>query len=362
MFDVSVISLVSELANSPIEKFNEIVRSKTIWFGRVINYLQPKNGVDVHSTIYTIQKCIEKDPSVLKRPEFIRDAIRLTHKLHTYVYALLRDNPNSANTQLLSFVFSLEGCILIRISSDQTKNLETIQVIKSRLVPENVVYYLAGTSFSQNITLATACCSYIEENIGTQSLQEYVKKKPEKIIHLLNAGCLAKNDYIVKTVWEILCSKGNYAGFKEANKQITSALDYLVNKKEFSNQVLLVGDFQERQEIFISREVLAQRSAYFHELFQVGFLEGSQSRIILKEIEAFGKFERVDSQKFNSIDYDYEEFDSADYKEGFLCFLRYVYAGKVDVPLRLCLIVSHLADIYFEPDLKKICDQKRPKS
>lgn len=363
MFDANVISLVSELANSPIEKFDAILRSKTIWFGRVINYLQSNKGVDVHSTIYKIQDLMEKDPSVLKQPAFIRDAICLTNKLHTYVFTLFESNPNSKHKELLSCIFSLEGCILTRISGDQTKNLEVIQIIKSRLVPENVIYYLSGTSFSQNTTLATACCSYIEENraIGIRKLQEYLIEKPEKMNYLLNAGCLAKNDFIVKTVWKIICLSGNFAVFKEADKQITSALDYLVNKKEFSDQTLLVGNSQDPQEILIHREVLAQRSAYFNELFQVGFLEGSQSTIVLKEMEVFGKFEKVDSQKLEKIDYDYEEFESIDYQEGFLCFLRYIYTGKADVPARLCLIVNHLADTYFESELKEICEQKRPK-
>ncbi len=39
--------------------------------------------------------------------------------------------------------------------------------------------------------------------------------------------------------------------------------------------------------------------------------------------------------------------------------LRYIYTGEIDVPLDFCLIVSRLADMYLEPNLKKICDKKK---
>lgn len=76
---------------------------------------------------------------------------------------------------------------------------------------------------------------------------------------------------------------------------------------------------------------MSQRNRYFHVLFQTTFLEGSQTTITLK-----------DPDHIQGIDY-----------EGFLYLLHYIYTGDVDVPLDLCLKVSHLADLYLEPDLKK---------
>ena len=333
MNTLDLMSLVSELARAPIEEYHTILTSRTSWFGKIINYFLPQNGVDVHATIYKIQNLMEKDSSVLKQPTFIKDAIHLTNKLDAHVYALLENNPNPENEKFLSFVFSFESCILTRISGDQT--LEVIPSIKSRLVPENVISYLISTNFSQNITLATACCEYIEENRMHMLSESNCLKEPEKMLPLLNAGCLAKNDLIVKAIWKTLYLNKDLALFK-ADKKIISSLDYLLNKKEFSNQTLIVGDSQNPQEVLVNREILSQRNRYFHALFQTNFSEGSQDAITLKD------------QDTESIDY-----------EGFLYLLRYIYTGNVDVPLDLCLTVSHLADLYLEPNLKKTCDKKK---
>jgi hypothetical protein len=256
----NLMSLVSELASSPIQEFDAIFTSRTRWFGKIINYFQPQKGVDVHSTIYKIQNLIEKDLSVLKQSIFIKDAIQLINKLDAYVFALCESNPNAENKRFFSFIFSLESCVITRIFDDQTKDLEVIQAIKSRLVPENVFYYLVSTNFTQNITLATVCCSFIEENknIRLAKLREYLAENPEKMISLLNAGCLAKNDFVTKAVWKILYLNKNFEIFK-TDKRMTSALDYLINKEEFSNQILLVGDLQNPQKILVSREILAQK-------------------------------------------------------------------------------------------------------
>lgn len=330
-------ALVSELVSSPIQGFNAILIKRTVWFGKIINYFQPQSEVDIHSIIYRIQDLIEKNFSVLKQPTFIKDVLQLTNKLDAHVCTLFENNPNLENKKLLFFIFSLERCILTRISSDQTKNLEVMQSIKRRLIPENVISYLVSANFRQNISLASTCCSYMEDNriVEIKNLKEYLIEKPEKTISLLNAGCLAKSDLIIKAVWEIICLDNNFDIFK-TDKQTTPSLDYLINKQEFSNQTLLVGNLQNPQPILVSREILVQKNEYFKGLFRADFSEGSQSSVILKD------------QELQNVDY-----------EGFLYFLRYIYAGKIDVPLDLCRIISHLADIYLEPDLKKICDKKK---
>ena len=341
MNNIDLLFLVSELARSPIQEHHAILTSRTVWFGRIINYFKPQNEIDVHSTINKVQDFIKKDPSVLKQPAFIRDVIEFTNKLDTYTFSHFEINQNFENEKCLSFIFSFESYILTHISGNQTKNLEVMRSIQSRLVPNNVISYLISTNFSQNITLATACCSYIEkeETTGLVNLKEYLMKKPEKMLHLLNAGCLAKSNFVIKVVWEIIYLNKNFKIFKE-DKKLTFALDYLVNKEEYSNQALIVGNVQNPRAVLVNREVLVQRNAYFNRLFRTDFAERSQPTIILKDQDR--------TIKLQSIDY-----------EGFLYLLRYIYSGSVDVPLELCLSVSRLADIYLEPDLKKICDEKK---
>ena len=161
-------------------------------------------------------------------------------------------------------------------------------------------------------------------------LKEFLTKKPEKTLHLLNAGCLAKSTFVIEAVWEIICLNKNFKIFK-ADKKLTSALDHLINKKEFSNQTLVVGDLENPQEI------LVQRSRYFTMLFQPNFLEASETIVVLKGMNR--------TAKLQGIDY-----------EGFLCLLRYIYTRKIHVPLNLCPIVSQLADMYLEPCLQYNCD------
>lgn len=329
---MDLLSLVSELARSPIREYRAIIISRTMWFGKVINYFKPQTEIDIHSTSNKIQDFIEKDPLLLEQPAFIVDAMELTNKLDTYVSFRFESKPNFENEKCLSFIFSFESYILTHISGDQTKSLKVIQSIQSRLVPENVISYLVSTNFSQNITLAIACCSYIEKEEIIGHLKDYLTKKPEKTLHLLNAGCLAKSNFVIKAVWEIICLNKNFKFFK-ADKRFTSALDYLINKEEYSNQTLIVGDLQNLQTVLVNKEILAQRNDYFKRLFQADFAEGSQCTIILKD---------QDSIKLQSIDY-----------KRFLYLLCYIYTGNVDIPLEDCLTVSRLADIYLEPDLKK---------
>lgn len=329
MSRTDLVSLVSKLARSPVGKYNAILTSRTMWFGKIINYFLPQSGVSVRSTIDKIQSLINKDPSVLEQPRFITDAIQVTNKLDAHVYVFF---PYSEKEEFLSLVRLLEHCILTCVSNDQIKNPKVIQSIQSRLAPENILSYLKIANSSRNIPLATACCIYIEKNSKTSEL---INKNPEKIILLLNAGCLAKNDLFIQKILEIIYLN-NFEIFKT---KLTPALGYLLNKEEFSNQILLVGDLQNPQEILVNREILSQRNRYFHALFQTTFLEGSQTTITLKD---------QDHTKLQSIDY-----------EGFLYLLHYIYTGDADVPLDLCLKVSHLADLYLEPDLKKICDKKK---
>lgn len=326
-------SLVSQLALAPIQEFDAII-SRVRWFGKIICCFQPQMEVDVHFTIDKIRKLIEKDPSLLKQSMFIREVLQVVNKLDSHVCALCKNNSNCENNRYFSSIFSLEAYVLTRLSGNQTKDPKMMQLVKSRLAPENVMAYLVGTNFTQNITLATACCSFIEESKnGLENLIRYLIKKPEQGIALLNAGCLAKNDFVAQVVWKILDLNKNFEIFKIEDKQVTSALDYLINKKEFSNQTLLVGDLQNPQKILVNREILFQRNDYFQQLFQDNFLQRPPSVITLNNLQ--------------SIDY-----------EGFLYLLCYIYTGRADVPLELCPKVSYLAEIYLEPDLKKICDLK----
>lgn len=66
MNNIDLLSLVSELAHSPVQEYHAILTSKTMWFGRVINYFKPQNETDIRSTINKIQDFIEKNPSVLE--------------------------------------------------------------------------------------------------------------------------------------------------------------------------------------------------------------------------------------------------------------------------------------------------------
>jgi hypothetical protein len=325
-------SLVSRLSCAPIQEFDAIT-SRIRWLEKSICCFQPHSKVDVDFTIYKIQRIMEKDPSVLKQSMFVTEVLEVVNKLDSHVYSLCKNDPSYKNNRCSYLIFSLEGYVLTRISGDQTKDPEVMQLIKSRLTPENVMPYLIGTNFSQNITLATACCSFIEENKnGLENLIKYLIKKPEQGIALLNAGCLAKNDLVIKTVWDILYLNKNFEIFKIQDKRVTYALDYLIDKKKISNHTLLVGDLQNPKEILVNREILFQRNEYFQRLFQKSFSERA-STIALKNLQ--------------STDYD-----------GFLCLLRYIYTGKIDVPLELCPQVSSLAEIYLEPDLKKACDLK----
>ena len=336
MSNKKLLSLVSELARSPIQEYDTIITSRTMWFGKVVNYFKQQSQIDIHATINKIQDFIEKDPFVLEQPAFIVDAIELTNKLDTYVSSCFENNPNFENEKCLSFVFSFESYILTHISGNRTESLKVIQSIESRLVPENVISYLVSTNFNQNITLAIACCSYIEQEKMIGHLKEYLTKKPEKTLHLLNAGCLAKSNFVIQAAWQIICLNKNFKIFK-ADKKLTSALDYLINKKEFSNQTLVVGDLENPQEILVNREILVERSRYFNRLFESDFLEASEAIVVLKGMDR--------TAKLQGIDY-----------EGFLCLLRYIYTGKIHVPLNLCPIVSQLADMYLEPCLQYNCD------
>ncbi|PWU13127.1 MAG: hypothetical protein C5B45_06695 [Chlamydiae bacterium] len=100
---------------------------------------------------------------------------------------------------------------------------------------------------------------------------------------------------------------------------------------------MVVGDLENPQEILVSRKILVQKSRYFHMLFQPNFLESSKTAVVLTGLDH--------TAKPQGIDY-----------EGFLYLLRYTYTGKTHVPLDLCPIVSHLADMYLEPYLKYACD------
>ncbi|VHO05224.1 BTB/POZ domain-containing protein [Candidatus Rhabdochlamydia sp. T3358] len=252
---------------------------------------------------------------------------------------ILQNEKDSKYENLLSFNSYLEKSLLIFISNDHSKELEVVQWVKNRINTDNITYYLSMFSLGPNIILSIACTAYLEKNKPLpKNCQEHLIKSPRNALFILNAGCLAKDDLVIKTVWEIIFLNKNFEIFK-ADEKITS-LDYLLNKKEFSNQTLIVGDSQNPQEILVNREILSQRNLYFHALFQTNFLEGSLIAIILKDQDH--------TKKLQNIDY-----------EGFLYLLRYIYTGDVDVPLDLCLTVSHLADLYLEPNLKKICDKKK---
>lgn len=204
----------------------------------------------------------------------------------------MESNPNFENEKCLSF----ESYILTHISGDQTKSLKVIRSIQSRLVPENVISYLVSANFSQNSTLAISCCFYIEKEGMIGHLKEYLTKKPEKTLHLLNAGCLAKNNFIIKAVWEITCLKKDFK-ISKADKKLTSALDYLINKEEYSNQILIVGEVKDLRKILVNKEILAQRNAYFNSLFQASFVEGAQPAITLKGQDRTIKLQGIDLQR-----------------------------------------------------------------
>ena len=270
----------------------------------------------------------------LNQLDFIKHIIQLIDKIDATAL-ILQNGKDSKYENLLFFNSYLEKSLLIFISNDHSKELEVIQWVKNRINTDNITYYLSMCSLGPNIILSIACTAYLEKNKPLpKNCQEHLIKSPRNALFILNAGCLAKDDLVVKTVWEIIFLNKTFEIFK-TDEKITS-LDYLLNKKEFSNQTLIVGDSQNPQEILVNREILSQRNRYFHALFQTNFSEGSQDVIMLK------------NQDTKSIDY-----------EGFLYLLRYIYTGNVDVPLDLCLTVSHLADLYLEPNLKKTCDKKK---
>lgn len=216
--------------------------------------------------------------------------------------------------------------------------LKIIQYIESAVDADNIDYYLLRCSLQENIFLSRGCAAYLEKN--PDKLEKYLIKSPgvansRKALFLLNLGCLAKNDFIVKAAWENLCLNNHFEVLQAYNQSY--AIDYLIDKKEFSNQTLVVGDLENPQEILVNREILVQRSRYFNMLFQPNFLEASETVVVLKDINH--------TTKLQGIDY-----------EGFLYLLRYIYTGKTHVPLELCPIVSQLADMYLEPYLKCACD------
>lgn len=203
---------------------------------------------------------------------------------------------------------------------------------------DNIDYYLLRCSLRENIFLSRICATYLEKN--SDKLEKYLIESPgiassRKALFLLNLGCLAKNDFIVKAAWKNFYLNNHFEVLQAHNQSY--AIDYLINKKEFSNQTLVVGDLENPQEILVNREILVQRSRYFNALFQPNFLESSETVVILKDMDS--------TAKLQGIDY-----------EGFLYLLRYIYTGKTHVPLDLCPIVSYLADMYLEPYLKYACD------
>ncbi|MGL5625934.1 MAG: hypothetical protein ACRDDW_00245 [Candidatus Rhabdochlamydia sp.] len=170
-------SLVSQLSRAPIQEFDAIT-SRIKWFEKIICCLQPQPKVDVDFTTYKIQRIIQKDPSILKQPMFITEVLEVVNKLEAHVYALCENDPSYENKKYFSSIFSLENYVLTHISGDQTKNPEVMQLIKSRLTPKNVMDYLLDANFAQKITLATACCSFIQENKnGLENLIKHLDKK-----------------------------------------------------------------------------------------------------------------------------------------------------------------------------------------
>lgn len=203
---------------------------------------------------------------------------------------------------------------------------------------DNIDYYLLRCSLQENIFLSKICAAYLEKN--SDKLKKYLIESPgitssRKALFLLNLGCLAKNDFIVKAAWKNLCLNNHFEVLQAYNQSY--AIDYLINKKEFSDQTLVVGDLENPQEILVNRKILVQRSRYFNMLFQPNLLESSKTVVVLTELDH--------TAKPQGIDY-----------EGFLYLLRYIYTGKTHVPLDFCPIVSHLADMYLEPYLKYACD------
>jgi hypothetical protein len=202
----------------------------------------------------------------------------------------------------------------------------------------NIDTYLLKCSLRKNIFLSRACASYLEKNpdkLEKCLMESSGRAGARKALFLLNLGCLAKNDFIVKAAWENFCLNDHFEVLQAYNQSY--AIDYLINKKEFSNRTLVVGDLEDPQEILVNREILAQKNRYFNMLFQPNFLESSETNVILKGMNC--------TEKLHGIDY-----------EGFLYLLRYIYTGKTRIPLDFCPIVSQLADMYLEPYLKHDCD------
>lgn len=335
MNEAQLTSLMSELVIAPLACSQKIIRTRTEYLGWIFNYFQAQTKIDVHQIIYKIKNLIKENPSVLHQSAFVKDGLRLINKLDQHAYRLLTKKPDPANKHILSLVFSFEKYLLTYVSNDQAIDVEMISLIKGRLNTINAMCYLLRSSFKQNIILATACCSYLYEHAF--DISAYIKTHPEDAFHVLNASCLAKNDGIIQRSLESI-SHQNLQIFNTDDQSVL-ALDYLIDREEFCNTTFLVGDLQNPKKVLVSKEILSQRSTYFQTLFQSIFLEGSQSVILFKDMDH--------TATETSIDY-----------QGFLCVLRYIYARKVDIPLELCSIVSHLADVYLEPSLKKICDQQ----
>lgn len=320
MNKIQLTSLVHELVAVPLADFQKIIRARSGYFGWIFNYFQSQSEVDVHQIIYKIKNLINAYPSVLRESTFIIDSLQLVNKLDEHTYELLKKEPTFENKHTLS----LEKHLLTFIAGDQTKSAEVVSLITSRLNPINIICYLIRSSFCQNTTLATACCSYLDKH--NIDISKHITTHPKDAFHALNAACLAKNDCVAQKSLRTILHQ-NLQIFK-ADHQSIQAFDYLIDKEEFCDVTLLVGNLQS-----------PKRSSYFKALLQSISLDRSPSMILLKDMDH--------TAKEISIDY-----------QGFLYVLRYIYTRRDDVPLEMCPIVGHLADIYLEQDLKKLCDQR----
>jgi hypothetical protein len=191
--------------------------------------------------------------------------------------------------------------------------LKITQCLKST-IDVDIDYYLLRCRLQENIFLSRICAAYLEKN--STKLEKYLIGSSgiagaREALFLLNLGYLAKNDFVVKAAWKNFCLNNHFEVLQAHNQSY--AIDYLINKEEYSNQTLVVGDLEKPQKILVNREILVQKNRYFNRLFQSNFLEASETIIVLKDIGY--------TAKLQGINY-----------EGFLCLLRCIIREKPMFP------------------------------
>lgn len=332
MFSTEVAkSMLHDLAKSPDLNFKEIQSYHTSrWYITTINRICtifwpriPQHQIDVHSTIYAVKSLIDKHPLVLKDQAAVGNLVNIIEKLEDSVSQELNQQDERQKT-LYSFVLSIQCYVMSKscLSVLDVDPDQTVLTLQKRLNKINILYYLYKACFLKNVFLAKACMSYIIKEYKKDDFSKYIINNLE-MASLFHAACLAENE-------EILCFIFNNFR-KDIGKIIesNSNLNFLFNKRDFSDATFILKKGSEERWVFVNRTILAQRSDYFRGLFN------------------------LESQSEYTFDFTLPEYDFT--PEIFEVALLFIYQTDVNVTTENIKQLLAIARFFQLPALESLC-------